>query len=467
MTNAKRMFLPSVVAATLGITSPGGSVSAAAAPATGAPKSKGAKRAKRSKKSPSRTFAFEKALVGETRYVVGATVWAGDGTEIKDAVIRIRNGRIDQVGSGGKGSIPAGAEVIDATGKIVTPGFIAAATPLGLTEIGAESSTNDRGRDSEHPVRAGHDASRAINAESSLLPVAAIGGVTSAAVSPAGGLLSGQVSWIDVVYGDHLDIVSAAGVAQVGSVGQNVGGSRAATLAKLEQVLSDAQFYRSRAGAYDRRQVRELAAHPLDLAALTPVLDGRAPLVVQTHRASDMLALIGIADTYGLELVITGATQAWKVADALAAADVTVIVQPSQNLPGGFDRLGARFDNAALLHQAGVRVGIARIGEAHNVRNVRYEAGLAVSHGLDPKAALRAITLNIARAYRMDADYGTVSRGKVANLVIWDGDPFEFASAPAAVVIRGRAVPLVSRQTQLRDRYLDMSRFQQAPVDRR
>lgn len=413
-------------------------------------------------------FPFEKTMASEVRYVVGATLRVGDGTEVADAVIRIAGGRIDRVeGAAARGSIPDGADVIDATGKIVTPGFIAADTSLGLTEIGAEDSTNDRGRDSEHLVRAGHDVSTAINAESSLLPVAALSGVTSAAVTPSGGLLAGQVAWIDMVFGDHAGIVSAANIAQAGSIGQRYGGSRAATLAKLEQTLFDARFLRTRGAAYDRRQVRDLAAHPRDLAALNVVLDGRVPLVVHAHRASDMLAMIGLAQRYGVDLVVLGGTQAWKVADELAAADVTVIVQPSQNLPGGFDRLGARFDNAALLHAAGVRVGIARLGEAHNVRNVSQEAGLAVSYGLDPKAALTAITLNIARAYGMDADYGSVAAGKVANVVVWDGDPFELSSAPTAVLVRGRPVPMVSRQTLLRDRYLDLSRFARPPVDRR
>src|SRR5690606_7833988 len=120
-----------------------------------------------------------------------------------------------------------------------------------------------------------------------------------------------------------------------------------------------------------------------------------------------------------------GAAQGWKVADALAEADVPVVVQPTANLPLGLDQLGARLDNAALLHAAGVRVGIAVLGEAHNVRNVTQEAGIAVAHGLPPEAALRAVTLELARIYGMDAHYGSLAPGKVANLVVWDGDPFE------------------------------------------
>jgi imidazolonepropionase-like amidohydrolase len=167
-----------------------------------------------------------------------------------------------------------------------------------------------------------------------------------------------------------------------------------------------------------------------------------------------MLALVQLADSYGIALVLTGATQAWMIADELAAAKVTVIVQPSDNLPYGFDQIGARMDNAALLHAAGVALGIAVLGDAHNLRNVTQQAGLAVAYGLDREAALRAVTLNIARAYGMQDDYGTLAAGKVANVVVWNGDPFELSSFPTAVYVRGNKMPAVSRQTELRDRYL-------------
>jgi imidazolonepropionase-like amidohydrolase len=197
----------------------------------------------------------------------------------------------------------------------------------------------------------------------------------------------------------------------------------------------------------------------LDLEALLPVLDGQLPLVMHADRASDLLALAELSRATRLRVVAVGATQGWKVADALAEAGVAVVVQPSSNLPGGFDMLDARLDNAALLHAAGVRVGIAVLGEAHNVRNVTQEAGIAVAHGLPPAAALAAITLELARIYGMDAHYGSIAVGKVANLVVWDGDPFELSRWPVQVWIRGRSIPMRSRQTLLRDRYRDPSRF--------
>jgi imidazolonepropionase-like amidohydrolase len=292
-----------------------------------------------------------------------------------------------------------------------------------------------------------------------LFQVQAIDGITSAAVTPQGGLFAGKVAWIDLVAGDHRRLVASEGVGMRASLGQVVDGSRAATLQRMREVLDDARFYRTRKGAYDRRQSRDLAAHRLDLEALAPVLDRRIPLIVSAQRASDLLALVRLKEELRIDIVAVGGTQAWQVADELARAKIPVVVQPSQNLPGSYDTLGARLDNAALLAAAGVELGIAVLGEAHNVRNVTQEAGIAIAHGLPREAALTAITLNIARAYGMDAHYGSIAPGKVANLVVWDGDPFELSQRPSAVWIRGVPITMRSRQTELRDRYLDLRRF--------
>ncbi len=383
--------------------------------------------------------------------IVGGEVHDGTGQILTDAVVEMQGARIVRVGPGAPS---AGATVIDAKGKIVTPGLIAASTSLGLVEIGMESSTRDTTRETEDPIRAGYDASWAVNANSSLLAIQAIDGVTSAAVTPQGGLLSGQVAWIDVLQGHHRDIVARARIAVAGGLGQRVAGSRAATLAQLAEVLDDARFFRSHRAAFDRRASRDLAAHRLDLEALGPVLGREIPLVLEADRVSDLLALVELAKTQSLRVTIVGGAQAWQVADVLAQAKIPVLIQPSANLPGSFDRIGARLDAAAVLHAAGVSVGIAELGGAHNVRNITQEAGIAVANGLPHAVALSAITANIAAAYGMEADYGTLAPGKVANVVLWPADPFELATVPAAVYIRGQSIPLRSRQTELRDRYL-------------
>jgi imidazolonepropionase-like amidohydrolase len=227
----------------------------------------------------------------------------------------------------------------------------------------------------------------------------------------------------------------------------------------MRRVLDDAKFYAKNKRAHDRRAMRDLSAHPSDLEALGPVLARRIPLTIGANRASDILAALALAEDYRIRIAIQGGAEAWKVADALAKAKVTVMLTPSSNLPGSFDTLGSRLDNAALLAAAGVEVVIADMGEVHNIRNITQEAGIAVAYGLDREQALSALTLNVARVYGMDQRYGSIATGKVANLVVWPGDPFELSNMPDQVYIRGRAIPMVSRQTLLRDRYLDLSKY--------
>ncbi|MCX4243519.1 amidohydrolase family protein [Paraliomyxa miuraensis] len=421
-------------------------------------------RATRTSRSPARTpqvlpLPFDRAE-GDAVFLVGARIHVGDGTIIEDGVVELRGARIAAVGGSDRMSaIPAEATRIDLAGKLLTPGIIAAHTQLGLVEIDLEGSTVDAERNGGSPVRAGYDASMAINADSSLIQVSAIEGITSAAVTPRGGLLSGQVAWIDLLAGDHRGIVARPRIAAAGQLGHALAGSRAEAFAGLLEVLDDARFYRDRRTAHERRELRDLAAHRLDLDALGSVLDGQVPLVVYADRASDLLALAELAKSTGMRVAVVGGAQGWKVADALAEADIPVIVQPSANLPDSLDQIGARMDNAALLHQAGARVGIAVLGEAHNVRNVTQEAGIAVANGLPAEVALRAVTLELARIYGMDDHYGSIAPGKVANLVIWDGDPFELSQWPVAVWVRGQPIPMRSRQTLLRDRYRVLDRF--------
>lgn len=387
--------------------------------------------------------------------ITGVELHVGNGMVIKDATVVVHEGRITAIGGEElKSTVPAGATYIDAKGKLMTPGFIAPDARLGLVEIGMEKSTVDRSREDDQFIRAGFDPSLAINASSSLIQIQAIEGITSAAVSPGGGLISGQVTWIDLVHGDHAGMVTKAKIAVDGRLGQSYAGSRAASIQLLTRTFEDAKWLRKNQKAYDKGQSRELVAHPEDLQALYPVLDGKTPLTLHLNRASDILAAIELKRRYKLDLVILGCAEGWRVAQVLADSKTPVIVMPSSNLPGSFDTLGARMDNAALMHAAGVEVSLGELGEAHNVRNIKQEAGIAVANGLDHEAALTAITLNIARAYNMDADYGSVEVGKVANLVIWDHDPFELDSFPEQVIIRGQAIEMKSRQSLLRDRYM-------------
>lgn len=392
--------------------------------------------------------------------IIGAKAYLGKGKYMEDATLVLRKGKIRSIKKSAK---PAeGARVIHADGKIVTVGLTATDSPLGLVEIEAESSTDDSHAGGKHPVHAAYRVDRAFFADSTLLGMALRAGITQSATTPSGGMVSGQVAWADLRPGKHRDCVVEPSVAMKASVGTGALNSRAATLTALETLFDDAILYRGRKRSFQSGDLGPLSAPWRDLAALDPVLRRKQPLLVTAHRASDILATLDLAKRYRLKLAIVGATEGWKVAQELAKAKAWVILRPSDNLPTGFSTLGARMDNAAILHQAGVPLVIANFGSGHNAAKVRQEAGNAVAYGLPYQAALDAITANPAKLYGMDKRYGALAAGKAANLVIWTGDPLEFSSQAAQVFVRGELLEQASRHELLRQRYMDLSDFQRA-----
>ena len=182
-----------------------------------------------------------------------------------------------------------------------------------------------------------------------------------------------------------------------------------------------------------------------------PVVQGNLPLVVHAHRASDIEAALRLADDLKLKIVLSGASEAWMMADDLARRKVPVIIDPLQDLPQRFDRLHSRSDNAAILQRAGVRVIIATYA-AHQSRLLWQHAGNAVRTGMDHDAAIRAVTETPADAFGLTG-YGRLEKGAVANVVVWSGDPLQVSTHVEHVFIRGREQSLETRQTLLRDRY--------------
>jgi imidazolonepropionase-like amidohydrolase len=391
--------------------------------------------------------------------IEGGTVHTMTGAAIEGATVLIRGGRVVAVGT--DVVVPAGARRVDATGQHVTPGLIDSGTQIGLVEVGAVAGSVDHTLTQtptpRDQIRAGFNIADGLNPRSTVIPVTRIEGVTTAVSRPSGGLISGQGVVIDLdgTSLDDLLVRSPVGIwARLGEAAAGaVGGTRAATTMRLREVLEDARAFAERRGEFDRGASREYAASRLDLEALQLVLDGRVPLVVEAHRASDIIGALRIARDYDLRLILTGATEGWMVAEDIARAGVPTVIRVLENLPGSFERLGARYENAALLRQAGVRV-VLTSGDTHNARNLRQEAGNAVAYGLPHDEALRAVTLHPAQVWGLDG-YGTLEPGSVANVVVWSGDPLEILTPVRHVFIRGREIPLVSRQTELRDRYLD------------
>lgn len=391
-------------------------------------------------------------LLAQTIAITGGTVYPVSGPKIENATVLIRDGLIVAVGA--TVTIPPNATRVDATGKWVTPGLFNAGTQIGLTEIGAVQQTND-GALAGNDVAAGFNVATALNASSQLIPVTRAAGITTVLSAPAGSLISGQAVVIDLAGATATEMLAgprAAMVINFGAKGAG-GGSRAGVIARLRRVLDDAREYQLRRGDYNQARMQPLAAAAADLAALQPVLAGTLPVIVLADDHTDIEAALKVAVDYRLRLIIGGGAEAWMVADRLAAANVPVIVAPLTNIPS-YTQLGARYGNAGRLAAAGVRVALTVSEDvSHNARNLKQEAGNAVSYGMTWDQALRAVTLTPAEIFGLGARYGSLQVGRVANVVVWSGDPFEFSTAVEHVFIRGREVPLTSRQTELMERY--------------
>lgn len=391
----------------------------------------------------------------ETIAIAGGKVHTlGPQGTLATGTVVVRDGRIVAVVEGA--AAPAGARVVDARGKVVTPGLIDSFNQLGLVEVSAVEGTRD-GRVEDDEITAALAVAPAVNPASELIAVNRIEGITHALIAPQPGesLIAGQAAVIHLGMGSDLVVrTPAAMIATLGERGSRLaGGSRSAALLRLREALEDARDYAGNRAAWERGERRPYALSRLDLEALVPVVEGKLPLVLAVERASDIrMALALKRDEPNLSLILAGAAEGWIVAEEIAAARVPVFVNPMVNLPDSFEALGATLENAARLHAAGVEVAFMS-GETHNSRNLKQAAGNAASYGLPPEAALAAMTSVPARIWGLADRLGTLEPGKEAHLVVWDGDPLEVTTFADHVVIGGVEVPMDSRQTRLRDRY--------------
>ena len=407
-------------------------------------------------------FTIAASASAQTVAIVGGKVYPVSGAPIENGTVVITNGRITAVGT--NVPIPAGAQRIDATGKIVTPGFVNSSTQLGVQEIGFGGPPVDvsaRGKDN---IAAAFTVWEGLNPNSVLLAPARKEGITSFVIIPRGGLISGQAALADVVPGTTSDMVIRAPVAMVAEIGdaQQAGlNSRGELIVKLREVLEDAKYFQTHRDAFDRAQTRTFAASRLDLEALLPVIEGRLPLLLAADRESDIDAAMRLAREFNVKLMIGGGAEAWMMADKLAAARIPVLTGAMNNIPADFGSLGQRQENAGLLRKAGVQVAlIGNAGggdeEAFNVRNLKQEAGNAVSYGMTWDEALRAVTLTPAEIFGVADRVGSLQAGREGNVVVWSGDPFEFTTRAEHVFVRGREYNEKTRQDLLVERYKNL-----------
>jgi len=428
----------------------------------------------------------------ETIAITNGTVAIGDGSDpIQNATVVIRDGRIVAAGQGV--AIPAGARVIDASGKWVTPGIVAGFSRLGLTDVsgGAQGANDERAE--KGPFNAAIDIAPAINPNYQPVKVNRADGVTRAVVAPeaAHNIFAGQGAVIDT--GADMNPITKARAFQFVELGetgaQNAGGSRPSAYILFRNALREAGELTRFAGTvspggatepdarlrplqnpnesrvYSRSADRsqDVLLTRFDAAALVPVLQGRQPLLVHVERASDILNVLDLAREFPkMKFVIVGASEGWLVADQLAKSGIPVIASALNDLPASFEQLASTQSNIGRMRAAGVKVSIGMIDddEAHRDFYERQYAGNLVALQKIPGAAgvswgeaLAMITSLPADMIGLGGQIGRLSPGAHADVVIWSGDPLEVTSGAEQVFIDGVQQPLDDHQSRLLERY--------------
>ncbi len=342
--------------------------------------------------------------------------------------------------------------VIDAKGGVLTPGLIGVMNALGLVEIELEAITQDN-KDKKADMT--FDPSLAFNPKSTAIPFARKGGITRnvvAASAEKDSIFAGQTITVELTGGWNSIIATEQALfLKLGAVKE---GSRILGMQMLKNKLEERQqavddtTKKATANALKAGTAREDAV-------IDAVLAGKKTLIVSVDRGSDIIQLIKLKQRFGLNLVLLGAADAISVAPLLAKENIPVVMNAMHNLPESFDSLNNASNNAAKLTQAGVKVILTTGGDAHGIYALRYSAGLAVANGMDYSAAMRAVTANAGDVFQLNA--GRIAVGKFADVVLWNGDPFEYSSHVQRMWIAGEEQSLESRQDLLRDRYMTKS----------
>ena len=378
--------------------------------------------------------------------VRGAMVHPVDAPDIQGTVI-IENGRIASVGPDAE--VPDGAAVIDASGLHVYPGLIDAGTTLGITEISLVDATHDYADSGR--IQPDLRASTAINVDSELIPVSRAGGITTALVRPEGALIAGQCALLQPAGWTAPDMVlnGMAGLS-LEWPGDDADQSR------LREFFAAARVY-ERIMSQPEESRPDVVSDPR-YDAMLPYLRGERPVFVEAHNRKSIAQALLFAEQQQFNLVLTGATDAWKLADEIKARDVPVILGPTMRGPiEDWNPFDAPYTNAARLFEAGVLFCV-RSNSASNSRNAPFQAAICVAYGLPEDEALEAVTLSAARVLGIDHELGSITPGKRANLIITDGSPLQPTTQIKAVFVAGRPFAPESKQTRLYERYLQRLR---------
>ena len=405
--------------------------------------------------------------------IVGARIVTVSGATIENGTVVIQNGKIAAVGA--NAAIPAGAEKIDGKGLSVFPGMIDAATNVGLAEIGqgvnASVDISETGT-----MNANAKAIKGINPHSSHVNVTRVNGITTVMSYPTGGLIAGQAAVINLNGStqDEMAVIREFGlvinfprVSAGGGFGGGFGGGppvefgeavkrRDAQIDELKKLFRSAENYLRAKDAYAKDSTLPYPAYDIRLEAMAPFIRGEKPVIFTAERERDIRSVAKFVGEMKLKGIIVGGQEAWKAADELKKNNIAVVFTNIYNLPvRDDDAYDLLFEAPAKMQAAGIRYCISTGNGGAEVRDLPYHAGLASAYGLSKEDALRAVTIYPAQILGLGDKLGTIEVGKVANIVVTDGDILEPRTNIKQMFIAGRLIPLTSRHTRLFDSFKD------------
>ena len=383
----------------------------------------------------------------ETILLKAGLVHSGNGEVAKIQDILISDNVI--VGVGNNLIIDGNTRVIEVNGLPVTPGLISPMSNLGIVEINALDVTKD---DESDILSAGFSIFNAFNPHSTLIPWNRSNGVTSAISTPSGSPFPVFGLGSHFILDGSLDIKGSKDIAMFGKLGASYG-SRAESLAILESLLEIGRMLNSLAveEILEMSLSDQLELQSQDIIALGKVVNDGMPFVLETNRAVDILQALAMKKKYDLNLVLVSVEEAPMVLDKLKESNTPVIIDPMDNIPNSFDELGSSLSLGKILDQAGIPIMFST-QRSHNYHLMRQGSGNAVAHGMSYETAIKGMTKTVAEIFQLD-NRGSIEAGKLADVIVWDGDPLEPASFPKIVMIEGKLQDLTSRSSKLTERY--------------
>lgn len=394
----------------------------------------------------------------QTYAIRGGTIHTLAGDPFVGTVV-IRDGRVVAVGADVQP--PANAEVVDATGRHVYPGMFDAVSGIGLTEVDAVDVTNDSREQGDFNPHL--QAATAVHPSTEHIPVARANGITITMATPVGGngAIVGQASLIGLDGWTVEEMEIEPGAAMVinypslgagGGRGRGSGGWRRAEERYDEQAARLDQWMDA-GREYAQARAAGAAERDLKLEAMVAVVNGEMPVLLSANGERDIRNAVEWAERQQIDYVITGGREAWRIADWLAEHDVPLILSPTQSMPNGPDAAyDEAYANPGKLYAAGVKIAFATFNSSDS-RTLPYEAAMAVSFGLPREAALEAVTKNAAEMLGLDDRIGTIEEGKLANIIVTDGDPLEIQTHVEDLFILGRPVSTDNKHKSLYERY--------------